>query len=204
MSQTITVREMKPYMDLISQFPLRIIRSDEELERAFVVIDALTNRLGNLSPLEQDYLDLLSSLVAWYESMKHPIPPLSDGELLRYLLHEKGIAQAELARATGIAVSTICEVLSGDRKLTRAHIGKVAAYFHIEPGVFSFGSVEPQGIPYRALPFDTPLRACFVETSRPFTFASLRHSPVTPCAPAAFSWMRSSPSSRRVLHAATA
>ena len=40
---------------------------------------------------------------------------------------------------TGIAESTISEVLSGKRKLNRTQIGKLARYFHVSPAVFEFG-----------------------------------------------------------------
>ena len=40
-----------------------------------------------------------------------------------------------MARATGIAESRISEVLSGKRQLTE-QIMKLAAYFHVQPGVF--------------------------------------------------------------------
>jgi transcriptional regulator with XRE-family HTH domain len=36
----------------------------------------------------------------------------------------------------GIAESTISEVLSGKRRLTRAQLEKLAAYFHVVPAVF--------------------------------------------------------------------
>jgi HTH-type transcriptional regulator/antitoxin HigA len=37
---------------------------------------------------------------------------------------------------TGVAESTISEVLSGKRKLNRKQIGKLAQFFHVDPGVF--------------------------------------------------------------------
>ena len=43
----------------------------------------------------------------------------------------EGVKQADAARATGIAVSTISEVLAGKRQLSRGHIEKLAAYFHV-------------------------------------------------------------------------
>jgi plasmid maintenance system antidote protein VapI len=54
------------------------------------------------------------------------------------LIEAKGAAQAEVARAAGIAESTISEVLAGKRDLTRAQIGRLARYFHVTPAVFSF------------------------------------------------------------------
>jgi transcriptional regulator with XRE-family HTH domain len=54
------------------------------------------------------------------------------------LLENKGVTQAQVAKECRIAESTISAVLAGTRKLNRNHIGKLASYFHVEPGVFSF------------------------------------------------------------------
>lgn len=126
------------YLELVRRVPLRPIRSDEELDRAVEMIDALLDR-ESLNQDEQDYLDVLSDLVERYETEEHPIAPVSDAEMLRHLLEAKGASQADLARETGTAESTISEILSGKRNLSRAHIGKVSRYFHVEPGVFDFG-----------------------------------------------------------------
>ncbi len=87
---------------------------------------------------ETDYLDVLSFLVSRYEHEHHPIPRLPDSDMLRHLIEVKETTQAELARATGIAESTVSEILSGKRSLNKAQIGKLSRYFHVEPGVFSF------------------------------------------------------------------
>lgn len=125
------------YLELIYRFPLRPIRSDEELDEAIQVINSLLDK-DVLDPWEEDYLDILSDLVERYEEVVYPIEPVSDAEMLSYLIEVRGVNQADVARATGIAESTISEILAGKRKLTRSHIGKLAGYFHVEPGVFSF------------------------------------------------------------------
>ena len=125
------------YLELIRQFPLRPVRSDEELDDAIRVIDSLLSKQA-LVPEEQDYLDVLSDLVERYEAEAHPIAPLPDADMLRHLIEAKGSPQTEVARATGIADSTISEVLSGKRSLNRKHIGKLARYFNVSPEVFAF------------------------------------------------------------------
>ena len=125
------------YVELIRQFPLRPIRSDDELDEAIRVVDSLVGRPA-LAPEEQDYLLVLSDLVERYEAEAHPIAPLSDADMLQHLIEAKGVPQTEVARATGIADSTISEVLSGKRSLNRTHIGKLARYFAVSPEVFAF------------------------------------------------------------------
>lgn len=125
------------YLELIRRFPLRPLRSDDELAEAIRVIDSLIDRDGLTAP-EQDYLDVLGDLVEAYEDEAIPIKPVDDAGLLQLLIGAKGVSQAQVAKAVGIAESTISEVLSGKRKLNRAQIGKLSRYFRVEPGAFAF------------------------------------------------------------------
>lgn len=123
------------YLDLIRRFPLRPLRSDVDLDAAIAIIDSLVDRPSLAAP-EQDYLDVLSDLVEAYETDMQPMHPLGDAEILRFLIVQKNVSQAEAATGASIAESTISEVLAGKRKLNRSQIAKLARYFHVEPGAF--------------------------------------------------------------------
>jgi HTH-type transcriptional regulator/antitoxin HigA len=123
------------YLELVRAFPLRPLRDDADLDRAITVIDSLLDR-KTLGRDEEDYLDVLSDLVHKYETKAYPIGPVSDADLLRHLLEARGIAQADVAAGTGIAESTVSEVLAGKRKLNRRHIAALAKFFHVSPAVF--------------------------------------------------------------------
>src|SRR5438105_1417748 len=121
------------YLDLVQAFPLRPIRSDEELGEAIKVIDSLLDR-ESLSPAEQDYLDVLSDLIEKYEGEEHPMTPVSDAALLRHLIEARGVTQTQLSKRTGIDETTLSLVLAGKRNLSRGHIGKITHYFGVAPG----------------------------------------------------------------------
>ena len=87
---------------------------------------------------EEDYLEVLSGLVHQYETDVHPESPLSDAEMLQHLIEAKGVSQTAVSQETGIAISTISEVLSGKRTLNRRLIGSLAKYFGVSPSVFAF------------------------------------------------------------------
>jgi HTH-type transcriptional regulator/antitoxin HigA len=123
------------YFELIKQFPLRPLRSEKALDQAARIVDRLAVK-KSLDRSERDYLDVLSDLIERYEDQHHEIEPLADGEMLRFLIEQSGRTQIHLARATGIANSTISAVLSGKRDLTRHQVVKLAAYFHVDPGIF--------------------------------------------------------------------
>jgi len=125
------------YLELVLRFPLRPIRSDKELNAAIEMVDSLLDQ-EKLATAEADYLDVLGDLIEQYETVAHPIAPVSDGEMLRHLIEAKGVSQTEVSRATGIADSSISEILKGKRSLNRSHIGKLARYFNVSPEVFAF------------------------------------------------------------------
>jgi HTH-type transcriptional regulator/antitoxin HigA len=114
------------------QFPLRPIRSDEELSRAQSIIDSLLDKGDDVD----HYLDVLSDLVRKYETETHPIQPVSAEQMLRHILESRELTQAEVARGAGIAEPTISAVLAGRRKLNRDHIAALSAYFGVSPAVF--------------------------------------------------------------------
>jgi HTH-type transcriptional regulator / antitoxin HigA len=126
-----------PYFKLVLRFPLRPIHSDKELDAAIEMVDSLLDR-NDLAPEEEDYLEVLGNLIEQYESDAHPIAPVSDKDMLRHLIEAKNVTQTEVSKATGIAVSTISEVLKGKRTLNRSHIGALAKYFSVSPEIFVF------------------------------------------------------------------
>ena len=91
------------------------------------MVDSLLDR-RDLAPDEEDYLEVLGDLIEQYEGEAHPMPPVSDEEMLRHLIEAKGVSQTEVSKATGIADSTISEVLKGKRSLNRKphrHTGEI-------------------------------------------------------------------------------
>ncbi len=133
---TLKGKGRESYLELVRAFPLSSIRSDAHLAEAQRVMD----RLLATEPRdegEETYLDALSDLVGVYEDEHHAIEPASDAEMLRHLLEAKGVTQAELSQAAGIAKSTISEVLAGKRPFSRQLIRKLAEYFRIDVGVLA-------------------------------------------------------------------
>jgi HTH-type transcriptional regulator / antitoxin HigA len=122
------------YLELIRRFPLRPLRTDAELDRAITVIDDLIDR-DDLEPEEEDYLEVLGDLVEKYEAEQHPMPPVSDADMLRHLIESRETTQARVAAETGIAESTISEILKGKRGLNRKHIETLARHFKVNPAI---------------------------------------------------------------------
>jgi HTH-type transcriptional regulator/antitoxin HigA len=129
-------KDRDAYLDLVQAFPLASIRSEEHLEAAQKVMDRLLAK-GELDDGEEMYRDALSDLVATYEDEHHAIAPASDADLLRHLMEAKGVTQAQLSRETGIAKSTISEVLAKKKRFSRQMIRQFADYFRVDVSVLA-------------------------------------------------------------------
>jgi HTH-type transcriptional regulator / antitoxin HigA len=123
------------YFELVRRFPLRPIESDAELERARNILNELLDR-DSLDRDRADYLDVLGDLIGKYEEAHHPLPPISEVEMLRHFLDTRGVTRSETARSTGIAVSSLSSILAGKRRMNRDHIEALAQFFKVSPAVF--------------------------------------------------------------------
>lgn len=124
------------YLELVLDFPLASIKSEEHLAEAQRVMDGLLAR-DTLDDGEVMYLDALSDLARSYEDEHHAIEPASDADMLRHLMEAKGVSQIQLSRDAGLPKSTISEVLAGKKSFTRHMIRKLADYFHVDVGMLA-------------------------------------------------------------------
>jgi HTH-type transcriptional regulator / antitoxin HigA len=113
----------------------RQLKSAAELNAAIEAIDKLLLK-GRLNALDQARLDLLTDSVEKYEEAAHPMPAVSDVEMLRHLIDARGVTQMKLAEETGISMSTISAILHGKRKMTLGHIRIFARHFGVKAGAF--------------------------------------------------------------------
>jgi HTH-type transcriptional regulator/antitoxin HigA len=125
------------YFELVRRFPLKPITSDRELNRAIENVNALVDRgFENLTHGEEAYLDVLSDLVEKYENTHHPIPDASPVEMLKFFIEGRNTNQRAVALGSGIAVSTMSEMLAGRRRMNLEHMQKLAGFFKIDVGAF--------------------------------------------------------------------
>jgi HTH-type transcriptional regulator/antitoxin HigA len=75
----------KIYLELITSFPPRKIKLEEELATSKNIIDSLLDQELK-SPDQRDYLHLLGLVVSEYEEKNHPVADIYGVEFLRVLL----------------------------------------------------------------------------------------------------------------------
>lgn len=127
------------YTELLTSFPPRPIKNEEDLEQIQAVVDHLLDK-GELTEDEEDCLNLLGILIYEYEQKQDLIPDIYGVELLQVLIAELNLKQKDLVPIFKTE-SIVSNVLNGKRKLTVEHIQKLGEFFHVSPAVF-FPSLE--------------------------------------------------------------
>jgi HTH-type transcriptional regulator/antitoxin HigA len=122
------------YLELLHHFLPRPIDSEEKLEAMQEVVNSLLDK-PQLTSEEQEYLNVLGSLISEYEQTQEPIPDIYGVELLKVLLEERGLRQKDLVPIFKTE-SIISDILKGKRELTVRHIQELANFFHLSPTVF--------------------------------------------------------------------
>jgi HTH-type transcriptional regulator/antitoxin HigA len=122
------------YEGLVQLHMPRPIHDEVELENATDLIDLMAGH--DLSADQEDYLDLLSDLVAKYEEGTSPIGEgAAPREVLAWLIEEHGMSITELGKLLGDR-SLGSRILSGERSLSKSHIRIVAEHFKVSPAAF--------------------------------------------------------------------
>ncbi|NET00862.1 MAG: transcriptional regulator [Sphaerospermopsis sp. SIO1G2] len=131
---TLGIRNNNAYIELLKSFPPRPITSEEEFFATQKVINFLIDQ-GELNPDEEDYLDVLGTLVYEYEEKQNPIPDIYGVDLLKALMDEFNMQRKDLVYIFETE-AILSEVLSQKIPLTIDHIYKLAELFNISPAAF--------------------------------------------------------------------
>ncbi len=115
--------------------PILSIRNEREYGRAIKQMHELIDEIGDdeRHPL-YGLLDTLGTVIHAYEETHHPLPNVSGAQMLRYLMEEHGLKQADMREIGSQGV--VSEILSGRRELNTRQIRALAKRFGVSPAVF--------------------------------------------------------------------
>lgn len=115
--------------------PLLSIRNERDYDRAVKLLNQLIDEVGNNErhPL-YSFLDTLGTLMHAYEDQHNPMPKASGSDVLRFLMDEHELKQADLPEVGSQGV--VSEILNGRRELNTRQISALAKRFNVSPAVF--------------------------------------------------------------------
>ena len=90
---------------------------------------------GALTPEEDALLELLTGLVAAFESKAYPIPKSDPAAIVVFLLEQRGLKSSDLCPVLG-SKSRVSEILSGKRAISKDQAKKLAAFFEVRADLF--------------------------------------------------------------------
>jgi HTH-type transcriptional regulator / antitoxin HigA len=115
--------------------PFLAIRTGREYDAAVALLNALVDEIGD-QPRDTRYrlIETLSVLIEAYDRQHHALPEASGAEVLRFLMHEHGLAQTDLPEIGSQGV--VSEVLAGRRRLNVRQMQALAVRFGVDAGAF--------------------------------------------------------------------
>ena len=127
----------KRYARLLAKVAPRVIRTEQENDRALAMVESLMEKgERNVTPEESELLDLLTNLIRDYEAEVCPPRKKSKPhEMVAFLLEQRELAPKDLWHVVG-SKSRVSEILAGKRAMTKEQAKKLAEFFHVGVGLF--------------------------------------------------------------------
>jgi HTH-type transcriptional regulator / antitoxin HigA len=131
----VTEQLVQAWDELQSLAPLRVIRSEQEYDRAIEVLNELLDTVGEdeTHPL-YELLDTLSTLIQNYEESHYPPPATVGSNVLRFLMEEHELAPGDLPEIGD--AQAVEELLTGKRELRVGDVQRLARRFGVSPATF--------------------------------------------------------------------
>jgi HTH-type transcriptional regulator/antitoxin HigA len=127
--------DVPAYGRLLARTTPKVIENEAEYDHMLAQAERLMDRGDRRTREEDALLSLLVSLIQTYEEKRYPMRRPSPHKMLRYLIEQRGLKQADLVplfKSSGYA----SDVISGKRSISRVHARKLADFFGVSTDLF--------------------------------------------------------------------
>ena len=134
----ITVAEKvnpQKYGRLLSKTLPTIIKTEEENDRAILIVEELLAKGDKISSEENALLELLGKLIADFEEKFYQPSEASPQEVLIEMMHARGLKQKDLMEVFG-SKSRVSEAVSGKREISKIQAKALANFFKVSAELF--------------------------------------------------------------------
>jgi HTH-type transcriptional regulator/antitoxin HigA len=122
------------YGRLCADIVPKVIESDREFDRLAAQMEALDFK-ENPTPEEEALAATLAVLIQDYDDRHHELPSLPPDRMIRFLMEQKNLKQADLLPVFGTR-SVASDVINGKREPSKAHVRKLAEFFRVPADLF--------------------------------------------------------------------
>ncbi len=124
------------YAELLALALPKSIETETENERALEIVNRLmTKGEKKLSAEEHLLLRMLVLLIEEFEKKAYPIEPAEPNEVLKTLMENRGLKQADLMPIFG-ARSNVSAILAGKRSIGKTQAKALAEFFKVSTELF--------------------------------------------------------------------
>jgi HTH-type transcriptional regulator/antitoxin HigA len=123
------------YGKLLSKTLPTIIKTEEENDRAILIVEELLAKGDKLTSEETALLELLGKLIADFETNFYQPREASPQEVLIEMMNARGLKQKDLTEVFG-SKSRVSEVISGKREITKTQAKALADFFKVSAELF--------------------------------------------------------------------
>jgi HTH-type transcriptional regulator/antitoxin HigA len=123
------------YSQLLVRYQPKVIRNEEENERALAIVEELMHR-HNRSPKEKKLYELFITLIEKFErEFYSPGAASNPHSMLLFLMEQQDIKQEDLVGVIG-SEEIVAEVVKGKRKISQEQAKAIGKIFKVEASLF--------------------------------------------------------------------
>jgi HTH-type transcriptional regulator/antitoxin HigA len=111
------------------------IQNDREFDRMTARLEALDFTKRKLTPEEKALREILAALIEVYDKEHHDIPEQPPFEMVKHLMEQRGLKQADLVPVLG-SRAQVSDLVNGKRGISKAQVKLLADYFGVSPELF--------------------------------------------------------------------
>ncbi len=132
---TLTFSPQK-YSDLLVQYQPKLIKTEEENEKALAVVEELMH-LQNLTPEQEALYELLIVLIEKFEQdFYHPGSASTPDSMLRFLMEQQGVKLEDLVEVIG-SEGIVIELINGRGEINAEQAKILGDFFKVDSSLFS-------------------------------------------------------------------
>ncbi len=123
------------YADLLSQYQPKLIRTEEENNKALAIVEELMHR-PNRTLEEKELYELLIALIEKFEQDYYsPGKASNPHSLLLFLIEQRNLKQSDLVNVMG-SEEVVLEAIAGSREINPAQAKTLGRFFQVNPSLF--------------------------------------------------------------------
>ena len=122
------------YKELLLQYQPKLIRTEEENEKALALVEELMHR-EHRSPEENELYELLIFLIERFEQDYYAPRTSTPHSLLLFLLEQQGITMADLGEVLN-SMEIAAELVDGHREISQEQAKVLGSFFHVDSSLF--------------------------------------------------------------------